>query len=130
LRQRGASAAQVAGATYEGFGTIGGLYESPGAAFCEPTEADQPLSFSVDITMSSFFFGEPGALQLWGGIDSCSLDELLWTSPVIDNVDSWQTYCGTMLPTKSFSHLTLVYAPGATAGYILVDNFKPATSCD
>jgi len=59
------------------------------------------------------------------------LDELLWTSPQVTNVDTWETYCGTLIPSKSLGYLRLVYAPDAGAsGYLLIDNFRPKASCN
>lgn len=103
--------------------------ESAGAAFCTPLQAAQPVSFTVDIAMSSYI-GGAGALELWGGATPCSKDELLWTSPVITETDQWRTFCGTLTPSQDFPYLVLWPVAGIGGAYVLTDNFRPAVSCE
>ena len=108
------------------------LNESAGVAFCAPLAPGRAVSFSVDIGLSAFNMGS-AQLELWGGLTSCSKEELLWTSPVVADLDTWQTFCGTLTPSKSYGYLTLwpvLASPEQTAAYVIVDDFRPVSSCN
>jgi hypothetical protein len=125
-----AKLAPTDGTTYLGvIGTNPAIAESAGTSFCSPLKPEQPISFSVDVAVSSYA-SAPAELELWGGSTSCSKDELLWKSPVISDVDSWHTFCATVTPSKAFPYLVLWPTPTTLAGaYVLIDNFKPQPSC-
>jgi hypothetical protein len=63
--------------------------------------------------------------ELWGGMTSCSKDELLWTSPTIGNFDTWATYCGTLMASRDYPYLVVAATSTTAAGaYVTVDNFR------
>jgi len=108
------------------------LNESAGTELCSPLEPGQPVFFTVDIGVAAYASNDnPAKLELWGGATSCAQDELLWTSPVIEDAGTWHTFCGVLNPSQRYEHLMLwpVQAAGAST-YLIVDNFRPATSCD
>jgi len=92
--------------------------------------------FSIDLTDSNVFGIAPTGLvrvELWGASTSCMPEELLWTSPNLENVNSWQTFCGTLRPSRDYPFVVLgpVVAPGGTQfmSYLLVDNLGLSASC-
>jgi hypothetical protein len=112
------------GSTYLGFGWYNLALESAGGEFCSALQPGQPVSFAVDIAISSMFTGVP-TLEFWGGATACAKDELLWRSPPIMN-NQWQTYCGTFTPTKSVQYFVILHEPAnkLDSPYILMDNFR------
>jgi hypothetical protein len=126
-----ASVQPTDGDTYLGAvaGTTDALVEAAGGTLCTPLEAGATVSFSVDVAVSSYL-GNPGRLELWGGASSCSRDELLWTSPTLTEVDTWQTFCITASATRDLSHVIAWPVPDSLGGaYVLVDNFRLESSC-
>jgi hypothetical protein len=118
--------------------TTTSLNEVQQATLCDPPLRGGVRSpFSVDMTMSSEY-GPFGAafLQLWGGTAMCTPEELLWTSPLVDQLDTWKTYCGALTPSKDYPYLILVPtvdsapdAASASGGYLLIDNFGWSDAC-
>jgi hypothetical protein len=125
-----ASLAASDGKTYLGIiAASATIAESAGAAFCSPLQASKPISFSVDVAVSSYAVG-PAKLELWGGSTSCSKDQLLWTTPEITDVDHWHSFCGALAPSAAYPFLTLWPTPTTFAGaYVLVDNFQSKNAC-
>jgi hypothetical protein len=130
------------GATYLGLAAANALLtEAAGGSFCSPLTAMEPISFSVDLAVSSTYGGMAGGsakIELWGAKASCGMDEKLWTSPELVQVDKWQTFCATVTPSSDYPFLvvavvqttttsTLAYVPTA---YALIDNFQPKASCN
>jgi gliding motility-associated-like protein len=68
---------------------------------------------------------QPVVLKIWGGINSCSKEELLWESNAVTSL-GWQTYSFTVKPQKTdivFIVLEAGYASQPTYfGNILIDN--------
>jgi hypothetical protein len=89
------------------------------------------LPFQIALTLSSVYGLGESKLEIWGGMTSCSKDELLWTSPPITQVDLWQTYCGTLTPSQPFPFFSLVPAPpaGVPTSYLLVDDIRAVSGC-
>ena len=128
------------GETYAGLLTITGattlrvLQGNP----CSPLRAGHSVPFSIDLTMSSAFgpFGS-AFLQVWGATASCAPDELLWASPLIDQFDQWNTYCGVLAPSKDYAYLIVAasttnggtMAQTASGGYLLLDNIGSTGTC-
>ncbi|HEX3770078.1 MAG TPA: hypothetical protein VHV30_04405 [Polyangiaceae bacterium] len=113
--------------------------ESQEATLCDPPlRAGVRVPFSVDLTMSSTYgpFGS-AFLQLWGGTATCTPEELLWTSPLVAQLDTWKTYCGALTPSKDYPFLILVpsIASGEVdaapvgGGYLLIDHFGLSGAC-
>ena len=129
------------GATY--LGAYAG--ESAGTKLCADLQAGQAVSLSVDVA-NSVLTGEL-PLEIWGGSSHCSKEELLWTSPIVSGMETWQHDCATLTPTKAYSYLVLMpsrngnalpqtegnpglgFTPWFTDGYLAVDNIKPVSSC-
>jgi hypothetical protein len=110
-------------------------------SLCVPLQAGEAVSFSVDLSLSPVFspFGSV-YLQIWGALTQCSKDQLLWTSPLIEQFDTWTTHCGTMTPSQPYPFLVIAPSPDGAAppstptvgggGYLLLDNFGSKGSCN
>lgn len=66
-----------------------------------------------------------GRIQFWGGNALWGQTELLWSSPVVNNL-LWQTYPVNFTPTAGHTHFTIVQAYevplGGTGSYVCLDN--------
>lgn len=102
--------------------------ESAGGSFCEPLQAGQTVSFTIDLATSSYL-GKPSALEIWGGATPCSKTELLWVSPTLTEIDVWQTACATITPSEAFSHLVLWPVAELGGAYLLADNIQAVSAC-
>jgi hypothetical protein len=103
--------------------------ESAGGSFCEPLQAGQAVSFTIDLATSSYL-GKPSALEIWGGATSCSKTELLWVSPTLTEIDVWQTVCATITPSETISHFVLWPVVADLSGaYLLADNIQRVAQC-
>jgi len=128
------------GATYLGLDAETSNREFAGTELCAALVSGRSTSLSIDLgraTLASVLPGRPNALaslQIWGGTSSCRQDELLWTSPAISSVDTWNTYCVTLTPSEDYRHVVLAPlldadAPPLALAYVLVDNIVPVPSC-
>jgi hypothetical protein len=109
-----------------------GVYESTGAELCAPLTPGKPISFELDIAASSYI-GGPTQLQLWGGTTSCATETLLWASPMITDIDMWQTHCATFTPDAAYAFMTIrpTEVPFTQSGsYLLVDNLRVVEGCE
>lgn len=104
------------------------------ATLCAPLRAGETVGFSVDLTLSLAFspFGS-AYVQVWGSLDSCTKDQLLWTSPLLTEFEKWRTYCGTITPSRAYPYIVIAPSPDgvaptgtptvASGAYVLVDAF-------
>lgn len=51
-----------------------------------------------------------GRLQIWGGMDTCDLQQLLWTSPIPDSTH-WTKYTAVFTPNNDWQALTFFGVP-------------------
>lgn len=125
------SAPPSQGATYLALMDAGGvLNETAETSFCSPLEPGHEVAFSVDVGVSSWGAG-PGHLEVWGGSTTCAPAELLWTSPVVNDTNTWHTFCATFTPSKSAAFLVLKpVKEGALGSYLMVDDFVPKATCN
>jgi hypothetical protein len=70
----------------------------------------------------------PGVLKIYGGNSTCSLHELLWTSPLLDTF--WTKYRIDFTPKENYQFITLVTKPGIMnrsdlCSNTFVDGFSP-----
>jgi hypothetical protein len=64
-----------------------------------------------------------GELQIWGGYDTCSKIQLLWTSPTLTN--PWKQYIATFIPNEAFTSIIFVpVADGGDGAYLGLDNLS------
>jgi hypothetical protein len=132
------------GMTYVGLsvgtGNFSYLTEALGTTLCAPLMAGVHYSFCLDLAVGVrgvSFSGNPlmmppGAptpvLDVWGGTAACAQEEPLFISQGITNVDSWSKVCGTFMPSRNLTTLTI--APSLTgstmgaplASYVIVDH--------
>ncbi|MBI3501390.1 MAG: gliding motility-associated C-terminal domain-containing protein [Bacteroidetes bacterium] len=115
--------------------------ESFGQQLTTPLNAGGNYSFSMDLAgfNGAPFYFPKAQVEIWGGNSSCAKTQLLWTSPVINNL-SWQNYTATLaVPTGNYSYITFqsicptCVAPNE-AGYMFLDNIQctppvPSSSC-
>lgn len=127
------------GKTYVGLAVGSGSFsnqtESLGTTLCQGLEAGTTYAFCLDLGIGVQGVMAPQlpaaapapALEIWGGTSLCGQTELLWTSPPIDNHDSWMTVCGTFVPAQALDDLLLIPtiasapAPGAWS-YVIIDH--------
>jgi hypothetical protein len=125
-----------------GTGAFSSANEAVGTTLCAPLRAGAEYSFCIDLGVAlRGLMAPPGVpvgpgsvppvLEIWGGTSSCGQDALLWTSPPIANIDSWNRVCGSFVPSGALTNLTLLPAQGSTmvgAGtwsYVVVDHLGP-----
>jgi hypothetical protein len=118
-----------------GTGSLSYVTASIGATLCSPLVGGTTYSFCLDLglgvrgVMPPLTMGAaPPVLEIWGGTSACNQDALLWTSPGISNVDTWQNVCGSFVAPRGLSTITLLPTQsGASVGpgtwsYVVVDN--------
>lgn len=129
----------------DGSGYLGGAASSSPlaaetfeATLCNPLRVGEQASFEVDLA-SSTAWGNPGlaSLQIWGATESCKQADVLWASPLLDNLDQWRTFCVTFKPTKAYAFFVMVptadssdLARAGQGGYVILDNLKPIQTCE
>lgn len=92
--------------------------------------------FNIDIIELTSQIWTPGfgygVLEVWGGNTSGALDELLWTSPLINQGVNWVTFLVTFTPTTSnLNHLFFRFVrTQGTSCFIGIDNMSElSTQC-
>ena len=109
---------------------------SIGTSFCSPLVGGTTYSFCLDLGIGvrglmqplTTRRAPPPVLEIWGGTSACSQDAMLWTSPGITNIDSWQNVCGSFVAPRALSSITLLPAQSGTSvgpgtwSYVVVDN--------
>ncbi|MDX2249561.1 MAG: hypothetical protein SF052_22445 [Bacteroidia bacterium] len=105
----------------------------------QPLEAGGCYRYSIDLARSGSFssgtiyFTGPASLHVWGGIEACSRDELLWDSGEVSQTE-WLTYEFTIAPEKNSYNYLIVeayYSQLPTySGNILIDNFFLLGPCE
>jgi hypothetical protein len=129
----------------DGMGYLGGAASgSPLAAetfeatLCNPLKVGEQVSFQVDLA-SSTAWGNPGlaSMQIWGATESCKQADMLWASPLLDNLDKWKTFCVSFKPSKEYAYFIMVPtvasddpAKAGQGGYVILDNLKPVEACE
>jgi hypothetical protein len=108
---------------------------------CAAIEPGASYSLTVDVALDAPAadggqMGEPPVLQLRGSNTSCDPQgDLLWRFSGLSNSCGWKTLCGTMTPTRSYSHLLLVPETSSSTALaflqtnLLVDNLRPVDGC-
>ena len=97
---------------------------------------DKQHHFAVDLSCmdydlidTSFHIYPPANLELWLGMDSCSMDTLIWLSPNIDT--AWQRVDAYFTPDQAYTHILICPKSQASWNTILfVDNFSPIDISD
>ncbi len=119
----GVTLAPFQGNTYLGLTTnFGPAQEVAGQLLLSPMLANKIYSTSIMLAQIQIFLGGIGELQIWGGVNSCNKDELLWSSNTIKNT-TWVRYNPTFKPTQNLNYLLLVcHYFGGDSPYILIDN--------
>lgn len=70
-----------------------------------------------------------GEIRVFGGFDSCSEEELLWSSGLIEN-NQWETYIVEFTPTNNYTYILFqAFNPGdeLNTSYTLMDNMSNIT---
>lgn len=99
-------------------------------------QLSQPLlmgkcyQYTIDLANSPHFAGSFGAvaqLRIWGGVNSCTQNELLWESGPVKSIE-WQRYLVELAPKEAnypFIILEVYYVKKARyQGNLLLDNFR------
>ncbi|MBX2949668.1 MAG: PKD domain-containing protein [Crocinitomicaceae bacterium] len=118
------------GNTYVGFVQGGPAWlEGASQALSGNMIAGVEYTFTIDLAITNANQGgiipAPAQLVIYGANALCQRTELLWTSPVINNL-GWVTYTVTFTPTQNFSHIYFSISGDSPAmSYILLDNITP-----
>jgi len=99
---------------------------------CSTMRAGETYSFEIDIAspdaLSASWGNTPGELAIWSSSDaSCSLDELLWTSPPL--TPELRTHCVSVTPARDTRHLSFAIAVAPGLKMVYFDNIVPVASC-
>jgi hypothetical protein len=99
---------------------------------CSTMRAGQTYSFEIDIAspdaLSASWGNTRGELAIWGSSESsCSLDELLWTSPGL--TPELRTHCVSVTPARDTRHLSFAIASAPGLKLVYFDHIVPVTSC-
>lgn len=120
------------GNTYLGFHHV----ESVSANFANGLGACSQLNFNMDISIvplnlpnnSTWVDNNQGVndgyICIYGGYSSCDNLELLWQSPLITNVSTWQTFLIQLNPSENYTYLNIVPCVNGygTYTYFGIDN--------
>ena len=71
-----------------------------------------------------------GEIRVFGGFDSCSEEELLWSSGLIENTQ-WETYTAEFIPNSNYTHILFqAFNTGLeqNTSYTLMDNLSNISS--
>jgi hypothetical protein len=88
--------------------------ESVSSALCA-RGLQQPLRFAIDLTLMpaplvlvvGTVLPPSMVLEVWGGAQPCAMEQLLWTSPQVTLLQSWQTVCGELPQRPELRFVTL-----------------------
>lgn len=123
------------GDTYMGLITReNSTWESVGQRLKSPLPSGQCLSMSLSLAHSNTYAGYnlPIKLRIWGGVERCARDQLLWESPLIEHRD-WKTYRVDFVPQAPFQYIILeAYhkdGPFSYRGNILIDRLSAIKKC-
>jgi hypothetical protein len=124
-----------------GSGSLSYLTEAIGTTLCAPLQAGVRYSFCMDLAIGVRGVnlgvnplmmpsgGPTPVLDVFGGTTGCGQDEPLFISQAITSVDSWSKVCGSFVPSRTLSTLTLVPSLGSSsatsppgASYVIVDH--------
>jgi len=112
-----------------------GTYESIGQRLSDTVKKDQCYSFSIDLANSSGYtgYGNPIKLRIWIGREKCETLQLIFESPLIDDLD-WKTFDVEFRP-ETDSRYILLEAFHKEGFYrykanILIDNMSSIESCN
>ena len=118
------------GNTYVGFVQGGPAWlEGASQALSGNMVAGVEYTFTVDLAITNSNQGginpAPAQLVIHGANALCQRTELLWTSPVVNNL-GWVTYTVTFTPTQNYSHIYFSISGNSPQNsYILLDNITP-----
>lgn len=116
-------------------------WESIGQELKTAIRKETKYRFTVDLCISNMYFsisrttGEtvsyvgPILLKIYGGNELCQKKELLFTSPIVKNIN-WETIQIEIKPTSDFHFLRFeaFYQNGTKEpynGHLMIDNFSP-----
>lgn len=112
--------------------------ESVSANFTNGLGSCSQMSFNMDVSIvplnlqgNAYWDGNnqgvnDGYICIYGGYGSCDNLELLWQSPLITNVSTWQTLLVEINPSENYTYLNIVpciNGPG-TYTYFGIDNIQ------
>lgn len=114
--------------------------ESVSAFFSNGLSTCNSFTFSFDISVvpinlpSNPYWvdnnqgNNPGYMCIYGGFTECDNAELLYTSPLITNVNSWQNITINLNPSQSYTYINFVPCqnPYGTYTYFGIDNITGA----
>ena len=113
-----------------------GSYESIGQRLSRPLKNNECYNFTLDLAHSKTYSGYnlPVRLRIWAGTKSCSKDQLLWESDLINNQD-WQSHEVRFSAKDTYRYLIIeaYFAPGVFIKYrgnVLLDNISDIVKCD
>lgn len=137
----GTSALPFQGNTYLGIHALPNFDERAAAVLTSPMQPGQPYEFSMYLTIAGLNIPQstlwnaanqghnPGVMRLYGGLNSCGPDTLLWESPTISPGAGWTRVSVKFTPNKAYTHLVFIpaAAPGGSglAPYMGVDALEP-----
>jgi len=110
--------------------------ESVAANFTGGIGSCSQMTFEMDVSIvplnlpgNSYWMSNnqgvnPGYICIYGGYSSCDNSELLWQSPLITNVLTWETLLITLNPSQNYTYLNIVPCvnPQGTYTYFGIDN--------
>lgn len=109
-----------------------GSWESITQRLASTIQHEDCYTFSLDLAHSKTYSGynEPLQLRIWGSRDKCTKDQLLFESPLIDQVN-WKKYLVEFTAESPIRYIILeAYRKRrGKQGNILLDNLSPLQKC-
>ena len=116
----GTTLAPLEGSTFMSIHPLPVLPESAAATLSEPMVMGASYEFTMALAIAGLNLpasttwiannqgNNPGIVEIWGSTTGCTLDELLWTSPVILPGTGWTTVDVSLTPSADYSHLVFI----------------------